>query len=175
MTDRLPQTICNSSLQDSTQTNPAPLPGRSGMAGFKRKRLAVSPGFMLIEVLVATALMAVGITAGLQAIFNCLQASRDCQMYTQALFLAQRVMSELENEVNLNNFYDVPRGGDFDDLPNFRWIARVEEEDNFWTRRIFVSIIWAQDRRDLFNDAENYYYTVVTEVPRPRCPDEYKK
>jgi Tfp pilus assembly protein PilV len=131
---------------------------------------------MLLEMLVATTLLAVGVTAALNAIFNSLQASRQSQLYTQALFLAQSAMSAIETDVAFNDDFDLQSGwNEFDDSPNFEWTVRVDEVPEFWTRRIAVSVRWAEDVRDIANDDKNFYYRLVTEVPMPRYPEEYKK
>jgi Tfp pilus assembly protein PilV len=139
----------------------------------KRKKL--TRGFMLIEVLVATTLLAVGVTAALHAIFNSLRATSETRMYTQAVFLAQKVMSDLEVGAAFNDDYDVPRSGTFPEAPAFRWQAYAERTDDFWTRRIAVTVVWAGNARDLYDNTKTNYYRVVTEVPRPRYPEDYKK
>ncbi len=132
-------------------------------------------GFMLIEVLVATTLLAVGVTAAMNAIFNSLRATTETRMYTQALFLAQRLMSEFESRARLDDEYNVPSGGEFDDAPNFRWKASSVRDNEFWTRRISVTVIWTLDQRNLYSQDEGTYYRIVTEVPRPRYPEDYEK
>jgi hypothetical protein len=95
-------------------------------------------------------------------------------MYTQALFLAQRLMSEFEARAREDDEYSVPRGGEFDDFPNYRWKAGDSKSD-FWTRRISVTVIWAGKPSDLYDDHKTNYYYIVTEVPRHRYPEDYKK
>jgi len=130
---------------------------------------------MLIEVMVAATLLAVGVTAAMQAIYRSLDASRESQMYTRALFLAQRSMSEVENEVNFNDQYDVLGGWQaYDDSPNYEWRALISEDDDFWVRRIVVTVRWARNIYDLHDDEKNYYYRLVTEVPMPRYPEDYE-
>jgi Tfp pilus assembly protein PilV len=138
----------------------------------KRRRAS---GFLLIEVLVATTLLAVGVTAALHAIFTSLRASSESRMYTQAVFLAQRVMSEIEAGAAFNSDYQVPSGGVFEDSPNYRWQASSGWVDDFWTRRISVTIIWALDQRDIYEKDKCFYYYIATEVPRPRDPEDYRK
>jgi Tfp pilus assembly protein PilV len=135
----------------------------------------IQSGFMLIEVLVATTLLAVGVTAALNAIFNSLRATTETRMYTQALFLSQKLMSEFESRIKMDDDYDVPGGGEFDDPPNFRWTARSYRDKEFWTRRIAVTVIWAGNKSELYDENEENYYRIVTEVPMPRYPEEYKK
>jgi Tfp pilus assembly protein PilV len=135
----------------------------------------IQSGFMLIEVLVATTLLAVGVTAALNAIFNSLRATTETRMYTQALFLSQKLMSEFESRIKMDDDYDVPSGGEFDDPPNFRWKASSVRDKEFWTRRIAVTVIWAGNKNELYDDNEENYYRIVTEVPMPRYPEEYKK
>lgn len=131
---------------------------------------------MLIEVMVAATLLAVGVTAAMQAIYRSLDASQESQMYTRALFLAQRAMSEVENEVNFNDRYDVLGGWrDFDESPNYEWRALISENDDFWVRRVIVTVRWAKNVNDLHNEDKNYYYRLVTEVPMPRYPADYEK
>lgn len=142
---------------------------------FSRAKRRSSRGFMLIEALVATTLLAVGVTAALSAIFYSLRATTDARMHTQALFLAQRITSEIEAGAYLNDDYDVPRSGDFPEARNFRWQAREWQVPDFWTRRIAVTVIWADDARNLYNEDKTNYYRVVTEVPRPRYPEDYQR
>jgi Tfp pilus assembly protein PilV len=133
-------------------------------------------GFLLLEVLVATTLLAVGVTACLRAIFNSLQGARETQMYTQALFLAQKVMSVSEIQVAFNDEWDLPSGWrDFDEAENYQYQVDVEEVDDFWTNRISVSVRWANNPDDIDDPDKNFYYRIVTEVPRPRYPEDYRK
>ncbi|MCG3196679.1 MAG: prepilin-type N-terminal cleavage/methylation domain-containing protein [Candidatus Omnitrophica bacterium] len=132
-------------------------------------------GFLLIEVMVATTLLAVGVTAALNAIFSSLKATSEARMYSKALFLGQKVMSELEARATLNDEYTVPRAGVFEDYPNYRWQAASENIDRFWTRQIRVTIIWADDPRKLYDDDECFFYRLVTEVRRARYPEDYEK
>ncbi len=148
---------------------------RLTLDSFKTKIPNPQSGFMLIEVMVAATLLAVGVTAAMQAIYRSLDASQESQMYTRALFLAQRAMSEVENKVNFNDRYDVPNGWqDFKDSPNYEWRASISEIDDFWVRRIIVSVRWAKNVNDLHNEEKNYYYRLVTEVPMPRYPEDYE-
>lgn len=145
------------------------------LTSFRKHRPQIVAAFMLIEVLVATALLAVGVTASLRAIFNSLQATIETRLYTKAVFMAQTKMTEFELQAGFSDNYDIPRSGVFEDEPNFRWQARVDDIDEFWTRRIAVSVIWAVDEDDLYDPEKNFYYRVVTEVPRPRYPEDYEK
>lgn len=133
-------------------------------------------GFLLLEVLVATTLLAVGVTACLRALFNSLQASRETQMYTQGLFLAQKVMSFAENQVEFKDDWDLPGGWRyFEEAENYQYRVTVDENEDFWTNRIIVSVRWASNPDDVENDDKNFYYRIVTEVPRPRYPEDYRK
>lgn len=129
---------------------------------------------MLIEVMVAATLLAVGVTTAMHAIYRSLSASHETQMYTQALFLGQRAMSEIENRVSFSDDFDI-RGGwqSFDDSPNYEWRATVDENEDFWTRRIIVTVRWAKNVNDIHNEEKNYYYRLVTEVPMPRYSKDY--
>lgn len=142
----------------------------------KRNRESSCGGFLLIEVLIATTLMAVGVTATLNAIFNALKATKESQMYTQALFLAQEKMSEAETECVLNDDPTLPNGWqEFEGIPNFEWRVSLEDDPDFWTYRIGLSVRWAANERDLSYDDRTSYYRLVTEVPRPRYPEDYEK
>ncbi len=134
-----------------------------------------SNGFMLIEVLVATTLLAVGVTAALNAIFGSLRATTETRMYTQALFLSQKLMSEFEARAKVDEDFNIPSGGEFEENPNFRWKASSEIDDEFWVRRIAVTVIWAGSERDLYDDGKENYFRIVTEIPRPRYPEDYEK
>lgn len=158
------------SKRDLTPDNSFPSPSARVRPNHVRQQ-----GFFLIEVLVATTLLAVGVTAALNAIFSSLRATTEARMFTEAIFLAQKVMSELEAGATLNDRYVIPRSGEFRENPSFRWVAASEDIDEFWTRRISVTVIWATDSRDLYNPDRTQYYRIVTEVPRPRYPEDYKK
>ena len=146
------------------------------MAYSDGRRNSSSGGFLLIEVLVATTLLAVGVTATLNAIFNSLKATKESQMYTQALFLAQEKMSEAEAECVLNEDPLLDGGWqDFEDIPNFQWRVSLSENDDFWTYVIGVTVKWAGSEQDLVNEDRTSYYRLVTEVPRPRYPEDYEK
>ena len=126
-------------------------------------------GFVLMEVLVSVAILAVGITLLLQSIVSSLDANRMTQEYTRAIFLAESKMWEFESEYAFEE--DVATGtsyGYFDPpFQAFEWKSDIEEDEETVEYTIKVSVVWQHRGKDL-------EYSLETLVPMRRKEQDLK-
>ena len=82
-----------------------------------------SSGFMLLEAMVALAILSVGIVTVMQSFSSALRVSKSSYNSTIATFLAQSKLSDLERE---DSWTKENLSGDFGKVyPNFKWKAEV--------------------------------------------------
>ncbi|HIE50795.1 MAG TPA: prepilin-type N-terminal cleavage/methylation domain-containing protein [Armatimonadetes bacterium] len=104
-----------------------------------------SKGFTLLELIVALAIMTLGLVGVLHALSAALVASRTAEDYTTAAMLAQQKLEELlllpEPEVGED-------AGDFGELfPRFQWESTVEETELENYYHLSVTVSWQTGRR----------------------------
>jgi len=104
-------------------------------------------GFTLLEVMIATAIIAIALVAALGSQSQSVSLANEAKFATTVAFLAQRKMAEFEAE----NVEDVVSDtGGFEDFPDYRWESEVEdvslpesEEDHM--KKILLSVYRAED------------------------------
>ncbi|MCX6381834.1 MAG: prepilin-type N-terminal cleavage/methylation domain-containing protein [Armatimonadetes bacterium] len=85
-------------------------------------------GFTIVEMLVATILLGVGIFATLGAISVAVQATGSADFYQKAAVLAQRHISQLET--NPERLAPGEQSGDFgDEYVGYRWTQRIASSE----------------------------------------------
>ena len=89
---------------------------------FARRR-GEAGGFTLLEVVVALAVVGIGITLGMQLFSGALRNIRKIELATQAMNHAENVMNEILSDENIKGARTMH--DDLDD--NFRWEAVIEE------------------------------------------------
>ena len=103
-------------------------------------------GFMLAEVLVAVAIMAMGISVLLGAIINSSNLNRDTRFRNTAIFLAQRQMWDLEERTHLTEPGRMisSEDGEFDseEFSRFRWDSEIEENEDTASYELVVTVYW---------------------------------
>jgi prepilin-type N-terminal cleavage/methylation domain-containing protein len=118
-------------------------------------------GLTLLEVIVAMALMAIGITAVLQAITACLRSSTASAEYSRGVLLAQRVATDYQRNEEL----DVGvKDGEFDDTPGYTWEVQVASADDEGLYPVRVTVAWANGARRYVLD------TSLRPHARPEAP-----
>jgi general secretion pathway protein I len=126
-------------------------------------------GFTLIEVLVATAVLAVGIAAGVRALGAMTRASAAAQDRTTAVHLASERLAVLEAAVDATpGTLDVDltdAQGQFDADPRFRWEQRVATASDPDLLDVTVTVSWGSGRSE-------HRYEVTTYLPTPPVTDE---
>ncbi|MHB0998425.1 MAG: type IV pilus modification PilV family protein [Armatimonadota bacterium] len=101
-----------------------------------------SKGFSLLEVIIALAVLAIGIACVLRVYSSSIVAVRDSESYSTASMLANRVALALDKETELNAG---EQSGDFDDSPNYRWKANIGSADDNGLVKILITIFWGDD------------------------------
>ena len=109
-----------------------------------------SPGFTLLEVMLALAIIAIALTAALGSQSQGLSLASEAKFATTAAFLAQSKMAEIEAMDPRDLTSDA---GDFgEDFPGYRWDMRmsdatfVEPEGiSDYLKQIDLTISWGED------------------------------
>lgn len=102
-------------------------------------------GLTLLEVIVAMALLAIGIAGALGAISACVRSSSAADDYSRGALLAQQVASELERSETLD---PGTLDGTFDDAATgFSWTAEIGTADDQGFNPVKITVLWQEGRR----------------------------
>ena len=82
-----------------------------------RIQRSTRPGFTLVEMIVATFLLAIGVSAAMLALSTSSQASYRSERVQTAALLAQKQMTEIEIQAAQNNLTGGDQTGDFGNQP----------------------------------------------------------
>lgn len=93
----------------------------------------------LLEVIVALAILAVGIAGVLRAFSASVIATREAEAYSKGTMLASQVASELDRQTTLEVGEE---SGTFVDEPNYSWVAVVDPPDVSGMMRAKVTVTW---------------------------------
>ena len=97
-------------------------------------------GLTLLEVIVAMAILAIGITGVLRAFSMGMFTCKAAESYSMAAMLAQQVTSELERTPDLA---DGRMSGDFGkDWPGYRWVADIRDATGADLQRVQITVLW---------------------------------
>ena len=94
-------------------------------------------GFMLLEVMLAVVLVAIGLSVLLQGLGRCLAAARSVQSYS----IVQNLISNKSYEFRVERPSDyLNQEGTFEDYPGYTWSRTLEPTDteNLWLQTITV-------------------------------------
>ena len=103
-----------------------------------------SKGILLLEVIVAVAVLAVGLTTISRSFTNCTRVIETAKDYNMALILAEKILWELENKKP----DEWESGGEFEDYPAFSWGQENKESEDLELRELDVDINWKRRNRD---------------------------
>ena len=129
------------------------------------KRNKNSAGFTLLEVMVAVAILAVGLVSLFQLFSGSLRSAKVSADYTKAVLGAQKKMDEILGCLYVEDFEKMDQAGDFGSeegdhlLEGYRWeftgedysIPELEEEwseenhleeKNFMLKKIIIRVMW---------------------------------
>lgn len=101
-------------------------------------------GILLFEVLVAMAILAIGLTFVSRSFTNCLRVVELAGDYNKASMLAGRVLADLENIKE----GELPTEGKFDEEPLFGWDLETTDIEDLELREIKLGIKWKRRNRD---------------------------
>ena len=139
---------CNDRLRAGT---PTPL-------RFHIARRRGSRGFTLIEMVVATFLLFMGVAAALACISSATRSTSISSEYTTAALLAQQKISELEAQPD--QIQGGEQSGEFgDEEPNYRWRQMVEPSSITSLMRVTVAIEWKSGSRQRSAEFVTYLLT----------------
>ena len=135
------------------------------------KRNKDSAGFTLLEVMVAVAILAVGLVSLFQLFSGSLRSAKVSADYTKAVIGAQKKMDEILGCLYVEDFEKMHRAGDFESeegenlLEGYRWEVTDEdypvpeleeewsekhnlEEKKFLLKKIITRVIWQSGIND---------------------------
>lgn len=113
-----------------------------------RFKTHVTSGFTLLEVMIATAIIAIALVAALGSQSQSVSLANEAKFATTVAFLAQKKMAELEAEDIKDVVSDT---GDFgEDFPGYRWESEVDDaslagSDQDHIKKILLSVYRAED------------------------------
>lgn len=112
-------------------------------------------GYVLLEVILAVALVAVALGVLLESLGRCLAAARSVQNYALAETLLANKCAEFRTEL-ASEPGDLE--GEFEEYPNFRWSRTLEptELEGLWKQTI--TITWTERGLPSTDSAVEYRY-----------------
>ncbi|HAH86268.1 MAG TPA: hypothetical protein DCL60_02740 [Armatimonadetes bacterium] len=96
-------------------------------------------GLTLLEMVVALAILSVGIVGVLQAYSSAMAANRVAESQSAAADLASSVASELDRQASLESGQ---LSGEFQDCRGYSWTADIESPDNNGMARVVITVSW---------------------------------
>ncbi len=134
------------------------------------RRLSKRSGFSLIEVLVAVVLLSLGLVGIMEGITLTLASSRDEQLHTVAVMLAEGHLEQLRTDGFL---FEGEDDGDFGtDFPRFQWRRKIEETGVSGLHDVSVSVELAETEQVLYQLVTQIFETPLApledEEPDPR-------
>ena len=125
------------------------------------RRGAATAGFILLEVLIATTILAIALFALIDGLNQCISAAHRVQNYS----VAETMLANKCYEFRIDRATDyLDQEGPFDDYPGFSWERKFESTDaeGFWQQTI--TVYW-YERGKLFGDSV-VEYRYLPQKPR---------
>jgi Tfp pilus assembly protein PilV len=112
-------------------------------------------GFMLLEVVFATTLVAVGLFALIDGLGRCLAAVHTVQNYTIAdtLLANECCVFRVERPTDM-----LDQEGDFPDYPGFTWARKLEQTDTEGLWQQTITVYWYERGRLASESVVEYRY-----------------
>lgn len=130
-----------------------PWPGRN-------RRLS---GMTLLEVIVAMAILAIGITGAIGAISACVRGSDAASSYSRGVLLAQQVAAEFDRQETLDAG---EQSGKFDDLATtYSWQAVVSSPNDQGLYPVQITVLWDRGNRHYIFNTLLRPHTLPTALP----------
>ncbi|HZT42071.1 MAG TPA: prepilin-type N-terminal cleavage/methylation domain-containing protein [Chthonomonadaceae bacterium] len=99
-------------------------------------------GFTLVEMIVATVLLAVGVLGALAAFSSASRAARIADQMQTAGLLGQRKLSDIETQSQFQSAGT--QQGSFEDYPGFHWQADIASTPYQYLYKVTVAIQWGE-------------------------------
>jgi len=120
----------------------------------RRQRILAPPqrrdgGFMMLEVILAMALLAISTVAIVESLGRCLAAARAVQSYSTSEILLANKSFEFRTERPTDM---LDQEGEFDDYHGFSWSRRLESTDTEGLWKQTITVYW-YERSQLVSDA----------------------
>ena len=112
-------------------------------------------GFMLMEVLLAMVIVAIGLPVLIESLSRCLAAARAVQTYSLVQMLLANKSYEFRVEQAQN--YD-DQDGRFDDYPGYSWQRTLESTETTDLWRQTLTIYWREHNRLVSESVSEYRY-----------------
>jgi len=121
----------------------------------------------MLEVLVAMAIMAIGIVGVLRAFSSSVIAAKSAESYSVAAILAQQVASELERSPDVG---DGLWSGSFgEEVPGYTWEAEISSAADGLQRTV-ITVSWQLGRRSRHFQLATCLPTSAGEEPAEAAP-----
>lgn len=112
-------------------------------------------GFLLLEVILATFIISVGLFALIEGLNRCIAAARSVQNYT----VAETLLANKSYEFRVERSTDyLDQNGVFDDYPGYSWSRTFESTDTegLWTQTI--TVYWMERGQPSVDSVVEYRY-----------------
>ena len=112
-------------------------------------------GFLMLEVILAMALLAISTVAIVESLGRCLAAARAVQSYSTSEILLANKSFEFRTE-RPTDLLD--QEGEFDDYPGFSWSRKLEETDTEGLWKQTITVYWYERGRLSSDSVVEYRY-----------------
>ena len=118
-------------------------------------RLRDQRGFLLLEVIVAVSLIAVGLFVLLEGLGRCLAAARSVQNYS----LVETLLANKSYEFRVERAQDfLDQDGKFDDYPGFEWDRRFDGTDAEGLWKQTITVYWTERSKRVSDSVVEFRY-----------------
>lgn len=112
-------------------------------------------GFLLLEVIFATFLIAIALFAIMDGLGRCLAAARSVQNYS----IAQNLLANKSYEFRVERPLDyLDQDGRFDDYPGYSWTRTLEGTDTESLWKQTITVIWSERSKLASDSLVEYKY-----------------
>jgi len=121
-------------------------------------------GFILLEIVLAVAILATALVALSGAISQCLHSARAVDGYTIAQTLIERIVFELDEQ---KAWQPGVLEGEFEDVPGFWWRQEILESDRVEETGLYLRILqvgWSDRAGQVSETAETFLYLSPAEL-----------
>lgn len=114
-----------------------------------------SDGYVLLEVVLAVAIVAIALGVLIESLGQCLAAARSVQNYAMAETLLANKSAEFRTELAADTS---DQEGEFEDYPLFQWSRKLEPADTEKLWKQTITITWTERGLPSTDSAVEYRY-----------------